>query len=188
LIALLNSLSSTVFSVVDADDVGHGNGLKAHSGGYQAVVAGKKYKNVHFDKSWVAYVTEKDDEVPPEGILNADGKLSGTWEGNNFVMDAKYQHPKNPNKVFLVNKQNAKTCNRFAKVQAGDVVCNGFRSVMSVSTDAVKANEYAGGVAKKGTIWEIITGNTGGKEIDPLSVIPPSHSDKVRELFAIAAA
>ena len=152
-------------------------------------MAGKKYKNVHFDKSWVAYVTEKDDLVPPEGILNADGNLSGKWEGNNFVMDAKYQDPKITNKVFLVNKQNAKTCNRFAKVQAGDVFCNVLRSVMSVSTDAVKANEYAGGVARKGTIWEIVTAKTGGKEIDPLSVIPPSHSDKVRRLqFAIAAA
>ena len=175
-----------MFSVVDADDVGHGSGLKAHGGGYQAVVGGVKYKNVHFDAGWIAYVL-KDDS--PNGILQKGERLVGKWEGDNFILDAKYTDPKNPNPVLLVNKQNTKTCNRFAQVKAGDLVCNGFTAVMSVSTDAAKANEYAGGIKNKGTIWEIVTGNTGGKEIDPFSVIPPSHSDKVRRLqFTITAA
>ena len=165
---------SIVFTVVDAKEAGEGNGLKAHNGGCKAVVGGVAYKNVHFDKSWVAYTVKGDPEVPPTDILNSDGKLRGDWDSNSFVV-----HKDIADRVFVVNKQNAKTCNRFHSVKPGDLVLNGYTSVMSVSTDKAKANEYAGGPSKKGTIWEVVTGNTGGKEIDPLSVIPPSHSDKV---------
>ncbi len=173
---------SIVFTVVDAEEAGVGNGLKAHNGGCKAKVDGVEYKNVHFDRSWVAYVVKgdpktkmHDPEVPPtQEILNADGNLRGHWDSNSFVVDKDIAA-----RVFVVNKQNAKTCNRFHSVKPGDLVLNGYTSVMSVSTDKAKANEYAGGPSKKGTIWEVVTGNTGGKEIDPLSVIPPSHSDKV---------
>ncbi len=38
---------------------------------------------------------------------------------------------------------------------------------------------YAGGEALHGTIWEIVTGQTGGKDINALSIVPPTHSDQV---------
>ena len=169
---------SIVFTVVDAKEAGEGNGLKAHNGGCKAVVGGVAYKNVHFDKKWVAFAVKGDPEVVPEGILNADGTLKGKFNADwtSFELDPSAGYA---DRVFLVNKQSAKTCNRFHSVKPGDLVLNGYTSVMSVSTDKAKANEYAGGPSKKGTIWEVITGNTGGKEIDPLSIIPPSHSDKV---------
>ncbi len=164
-----------MYTVVDAQDAGEGDGLKAHSGGCKAIVNGTSYKNVHVDKSWVFFAVEGDFEVPPKNIFDENGNLLGTSQPDgSFVV-----HKDIAARVFVVNKQNSKTCNRFHSVKPGDLVLNGHTSVMSVSTDHVKANEYAGGQAKKGTIWEIVTGNTGGKEIDPLSVIPPSHSDKV---------
>ncbi len=166
-----------MFTVVDAQDAGEGDGLKAHSGGCKAIVNGTSYKNVHFDKGGVAFVVEGDFEVPPVEIFNDEGKIFG--DGSSFVST---KH-KVSGRVFVVNKQHSQTRNRFHSVKPGDLVLNGYSSVMSVSTDHVKANEYAGGPAKKGTIWEIVTGNTGGKEIDPLSVIPPSHSDKVWGLW-----
>ena len=168
-----------MFTVVDAQDAGEGDGLKAHRGGCKAVVNGNEFKHVHFDRSWVAFAVMDDPEVPPADIFDARGDLLGEKQqgGAVFVVD-----PSISQRVFVVNKQNSTTCNRFHSVKPGDLVLNGYSSVVSVSTDPRKANEYAGGLTKKGTIWEVVTGNTGGREIDPLSVIPPSHSDKVCRL------
>ena len=169
-----------MFTVVDAHDAGEGNGLKAHNGGYMALVNGVQYKNVHFDACWVAYTVKGDLQVPPDHVVDQKGSLLGKWHGDSFLVDSSIADT-----VFVVNKQNVKKCNRFAQVKPGDLVLNGCLSVMSVTTDLAKACEYAGGDGKRGTIWEIVTGNTGGKEIDPLSVIPPSHSDKVCGLWFV---
>jgi hypothetical protein len=169
---------SIVFTVVDAQDAGEGNGLKAHNGGCKAKVGRDEYKNVHFDTNWVAFAVKGDPEVLPEGILNADGSLKGKMSADwtSFEVDPSAGYA---GRVFVVNKQNTAACNRFYSVKRGDLILNGYTSVMSVTTDIDKAKEYADAGKKHGTIWEIVTNKTGGKDIDSLSVIPPSHSDKV---------
>ncbi len=116
-----------MYTVVDADDIGKGDSLKAHSGGYKAKVDGVAYKNVHFDAKWVAFVVGGDPEVPPVGILNADGSV-------------KQDHVNPP--VFVVNREHCKARNRFAQLKADDVVVNGYTSVMSVTDDVHKSYEY----------------------------------------------
>ncbi len=115
---------------MDADDIGKGDNLKAHPGGYKAKVDGVAYKNVHFGRTslgqFVAYVVVGDPEEPkfePPGIFfNPDGSMKPG--------------------VFVVNGEHCKARNRFAQLKVDDVVINGYTSVMSVSDDVHKSYEY----------------------------------------------
>jgi hypothetical protein len=167
------------FDVVDADD-----SLKTHGGGYKAEVERKRYKNVHFsDDHTVAFVVN-DDHAELGGvkdlsdIFDTGGKLLGKMTGPLFEPDAKIA-----DKVFVVNSRER---NRFARLKPGDLVLNGRTSVMSVSEKVEKSIMYAGKKEVHGTIWEISTGYSGGRDINDLSIIPQNLSDNVCTLWCVS--
>ena len=114
---------------MDADDIGKGDRLKAHNGGFKAIVNGVSYRNAHMDWTTgkpVAYVVQGDPIDPPKQVLNADGSVN-----------TKHANPA----VFVVNGDHAKARNLFAQLKPDDVLVNGHTSVMSVTDEVSKAYE-----------------------------------------------
>ncbi len=160
------------FDVVDSDD-----SLKTHGGGYKAEVEQTRYKNVHVrkhsDDHTVAFVVKGDHAELGRNIC-VNGKLRGEMnEDENPLFEPAADIA---DRVFVVNTL---PCNRFARLKPGDLVLNGQTSVMSVTDDVDKSIMYARGKEVHGTIWEISTGYSGGRDINDLSIIPQNHSDNV---------